>query len=95
MQPVIYSLPCILHPAYHTCMWQETERGLYRKFGFKDFKAAFAFMTEVADLAERHQHHPTWTNTYSKVEIWLITHDEGNAITKKDYDLAAAIDELV
>lgn len=52
-------------------------------------------MTKVAALAEKHNHHPTWTNTYNKVEIWLTTHDAGNAITQKDEDLADAIDQLL
>jgi 4a-hydroxytetrahydrobiopterin dehydratase len=58
-------------------MWQETPEGLYKKFEFADFKAAFGFMTEVAQLAEGQQHHPRWTNEYNKVEIWLSTHDAG------------------
>jgi 4a-hydroxytetrahydrobiopterin dehydratase len=62
---------------------------------FPDFKAAFAFMEQVAEVAEQRQHHPTWTNTYNKVEIWLITHDAGDTITQKDHDMAAAIDQLV
>ena len=75
-------------------MWQETEQGLYRKFEFKDFKQAFAFMTKVAEIAEKEQHHPRWTNEWNKVEIWLNTHDAGDKITDKDRDLATAIDKL-
>lgn len=76
-------------------MWIEQNSTLYRSFTFKDFKEAFAFMTKVAALAEKHNHHPTWTNTYNKVEVWLTTHDAGNAITQKDEDLADAIDQLL
>lgn len=76
-------------------MWLEQNNQLYRAFDFKDFREAFAFMTRVAELAEQHNHHPTWTNTYNKVEIWLCTHDAGNKITQKDEDLADAIDQLL
>ncbi len=75
-------------------MWQETKEGLYKKFEFKDFKEAFAFMTKVAELAEAQQHHPKWTNEYNRVEIWLSTHDAGDQITDKDYQLAETIDKL-
>ena len=75
-------------------MWLEQNNKLYQSFTFKDFKTAFAFMTEVATLAEKHNHHPTWTNTYNKVEIWLSTHDAGDAITEKDEELAEAIDAI-
>jgi 4a-hydroxytetrahydrobiopterin dehydratase len=76
-------------------MWQEQENRLYRSFTFKDFKEAFAFMTRVAALAEEHNHHPTWTNTYNKVDIWLSTHDAGNIVTHKDKTLAKAIDAVL
>lgn len=75
-------------------MWQETKKGLYREFSFKDFKEAFAFMTKVAKLAEEQGHHPTWQNTYNKVEVWLSTHDAGDKITDKDRQLAQAVDEI-
>lgn len=76
-------------------MWQETDNKLYRSFQFKDFSEAFAFMTRVALLAEKMDHHPTWTNTYNKVEIWLNTHDAGDVVTAKDKNLAAKIDKLL
>lgn len=75
-------------------MWIEQNNKLYRAFEFKDFKDAFAFMTKVADVAEKMNHHPTWTNTYNKVEIWLSTHDAGDVITQLDEDLADAIDKV-
>jgi 4a-hydroxytetrahydrobiopterin dehydratase len=75
-------------------MWQEMDNKLYRKFEFKDFVAAFGFMTQVAMLAEKQNHHPTWTNTYNTLEIWLTSHDAGNTITDRDKKLAAAIDKL-
>ncbi|WP_304062525.1 4a-hydroxytetrahydrobiopterin dehydratase [Pedobacter glucosidilyticus] len=74
---------------------KEENNTLYKSFSFKDFAEAFAFMTKVAILAEEAQHHPTWKNTYNKVEIWLQTHDEGNIVTEKDKALAQAIDALL
>lgn len=76
-------------------MWTEQNNRLYRQFTFKDFAQAFAFMSRVAELAERRNHHPTWTNTYNKVEIWLNTHDAGDIVTDKDRELAEAIDSVV
>ena len=76
-------------------MWTEENNKLYRKFSFKDFSEAFAFMTRVAILSEKANHHPTWTNTWSTVEIWLSTHDAGNVVTDKDKSLASKIDELI
>jgi 4a-hydroxytetrahydrobiopterin dehydratase len=75
-------------------MWKEENNTLYKKFEFKDFVEAFAFMTKVAAAAEEAQHHPTWKNTYNKVEIWLSTHDAGDIVTDKDRNLAKAIDNL-
>lgn len=76
-------------------MWTEQNNQLYRKFQFKDFNEAFTFMTRVALLAEKHNHHPYWTNVWNTVEIYLSTHDAGNVVTERDRKLAAAIDELL
>lgn len=76
-------------------MWCEENDKLHRSFKFKDFKEAFAFMSRVAKLAEKHQHHPTWTNTYNQLDIWLNTHDAGDMVTDKDRKMAKAIDELL
>ena len=76
-------------------MWSEENNKLHRSFTFKDFDEAFDFMIKVAAIAKRLNHHPTWTNTYNKVEIWLNTHDAGDIITAKDKELAAGIDMLV
>lgn len=76
-------------------MWIEQDNKLYKKFAFKDFSEAFAFMTRVAFLAEKMDHHPTWSNTWNTVEIWLCTHDAGNIVTPKDTKLAQAIDKLI
>jgi 4a-hydroxytetrahydrobiopterin dehydratase len=75
-------------------MWKEENNTLYKKFEFKDFSEAFAFMTRVGLAAEKMDHHPTWKNTYNKVEIWLSTHDAGDIVTDKDRKLAAIIDKL-
>lgn len=75
--------------------WQETDKGLYKKFEFNDFKAAFAFMRRVAELAEAAQHHPVWRNSWNTVEIWLLSHDADDSITEKDYSLARQIDGVV
>lgn len=76
-------------------MWKEEDNKLYKKFDFKNFSEAFAFMTRVALAAEKMDHHPLWTNVYNKVEIWLSTHDAGDIVTGKDRKLAEAIDGLV
>ena len=76
-------------------MWKETDNKLYRKFEFKDFSEAFAFMTRVAMAAEKMNHHPLWTNVYNNVEIWLSTHDAGDIVTDKDRKLAEKIDRLI
>ena len=76
-------------------MWQEVDNKLYRKFEFRNFSEAFAFMTRVAMEAEKMDHHPLWTNVYNKVEIWLSTHDEGDVVTGKDRTLAQKIDTIL
>ncbi len=76
-------------------MWEHVNNKLYRKFIFKDFSEAFAFITRVALIAEKMDHHPAWTNEYNKVEIWLSTHDAGNIVTEKDKSLSKKIDELL
>ncbi|MEJ0029437.1 MAG: 4a-hydroxytetrahydrobiopterin dehydratase [Bacteroidota bacterium] len=75
-------------------MWKEANNQLSRDFKFKDFSEAFAFMTRVALIAEKMDHHPTWTNTYNTVSIQLSTHDAGNTVTDLDRKLAKAIDQL-
>lgn len=63
-----------------------------RKFEFKDFNAAFAFMTRVAMLAEKMDHHPEWFNVYNKVDVTLSTHDAGG-VTEKDISMAKAMED--
>lgn len=76
-------------------MWVEENNTLKRAFEFKDFSEAFAFMTRVALLAEKHDHHPYWVNVYNRLEITLTTHSAGNTVTDKDRKLAAEIDKLI
>jgi len=76
-------------------MWKEQNNKLSREFQFRDFSEAFAFMTRVALLAEKHNHHPFWTNVYNRVAIELSTHDAGNIVTDKDHLLATDIDKLL
>ncbi len=75
--------------------WKENETELELTLQFKDFKTAWAFMNEVAIVAEEQHHHPTWTNTYNTVDIELSTHDEGNVVTDYDYKLAASINTIL
>ena len=75
-------------------MFRELDNMLQLRLQFVDFVAAFDFMTEVAALAEAHQHHPEWRNVYNLVEITLTTHDAGNVVTEKDRALAQAIEQL-
>ena len=76
-------------------MWKEENNSLKKNFQFKNFSEAFAFMTRVAFLAEKMNHHPDWKNTYNRVEIALNTHDAGNTVTDKDRKLAEQIDSLI
>ncbi len=76
-------------------VWTESGNTLTRSFVFADFNEAFSFMTRVALLAEKMKHHPTWTNTWNRVDIELTTHDAGNRVTEKDRALAEAIDQLL
>lgn len=64
-----------------------------RQFEFKDFSEAFGFMTRVALVAEKLDHHPNWSNVYNKVEVALTTHDVGG-VTSLDIDLAKAMDKI-
>jgi 4a-hydroxytetrahydrobiopterin dehydratase len=73
--------------------WTYVEHSIIKEFQFKDFKQAFAFMTEIAVIAESQQHHPKWSNNYNLVFISLTTHDRGG-LTIKDADLALEIERV-
>ncbi|WP_417600624.1 4a-hydroxytetrahydrobiopterin dehydratase [Owenweeksia hongkongensis] len=74
--------------------WEEKDNKLVKDFKFKDFNEAFAFLTRVAILAEKHNHHPEIYNVYNKISLSLTTHDSGSKVTDKDINLAKAIDGL-
>ena len=75
-------------------MWKQVKDSLVAELVFKNFVDAFAFMTDVAALAEKHDHHPEWSNVYNRVTIRLTTHDAGNQVTDNDRKLAEAIEAL-
>jgi 4a-hydroxytetrahydrobiopterin dehydratase len=67
--------------------------GISRAFSFSNFVEAFGFMTKVALLAEKADHHPEWSNVYGRVEIMLTTHDAGG-LSQRDIDLATSINAM-
>ena len=73
--------------------WAVDRGALVREFKFGNFIEAFGFMTRVALLAEKSDHHPDWTNVYNRVEIKLSTHEAGG-ITARDFALAQQIEQL-
>jgi len=74
--------------------FKTTKNTLSAQFRFNNFQEAFAFMTRVAFLAEKQNHHPNWSNVYNVVNIELTTHDAGNIVTEKDYELARGIENI-
>lgn len=74
--------------------WDEARDAITRSFVFADFVEAFGFMSRVALLAEKADHHPEWSNVWNRVDILLTTHDAGG-LSPRDIELAAAIDALV
>lgn len=75
-------------------LWSLNDDKLYREFIFSDFVSAFGFMSQVALIAERSNHHPEWSNVYKKVIINLTTHEAGG-ISNKDFTLANEINNIV
>ena len=73
--------------------WSVTEGKLRRVFEFKDFSAAFAFMTQAALAAEKMNHHPDWSNSWNKVTVELVTHSAGG-LTAYDTGLARRMNEI-
>ncbi|MGC4098235.1 MAG: 4a-hydroxytetrahydrobiopterin dehydratase [Nitrospira sp.] len=73
--------------------WSLDHGKLYKEYTFKDFVAAFAFMTKVAQAAEAYAHHPEWFNVYNTVKVHLSTHDVGG-ISDRDVTLAQKMDDL-
>ena len=76
------------------CWSEDSDRdGIIRSFRFADFATAFAFMTRVAMLAEKADHHPDWFNSWNRVDIFLTTHS-AKGLTRRDVELAKAIDDV-
>lgn len=73
--------------------WKLEGGKLLREFKFSDFVTAFGFMSRVALLAEKADHHPEWFNVYNKVRIELTTHD-ASGLSERDFELAKQIDKL-
>ena len=73
--------------------WEISSRQIQREFNFANFIQAFSFMTQVALICEKYNHHPNWENVYSKVTIRLNTHDLGG-ITNLDQTLASEINKI-
>lgn len=73
--------------------WAIVDGKLHREFQFRDFVTAFGFMSQVALVAERTDHHPEWFNVYRTVRVDLTTHDAGG-ISTRDFELAAAMDRI-
>ena len=76
-------------------MWTEKDNKLSREFIFSNFSEAFAFMTRVAMLAEKQDHHPEWSNIYNRVIINLSTHDAGDIVTDRDHKMAESINSIL
>ena len=74
--------------------WSREGEALARTFQFADFRTALAFMVRAGFEAEALDHHPEWTNVYSRVAIRLTTHDAGNRVTAKDVELARRLSRL-
>ena len=75
--------------------WTLTGDRLRREFVFGDFAEAFAFMTRVALVAQRRDHHPDWSNSWNRVVIELTSHDAASSVTDRDVKMALAINALV
>lgn len=73
--------------------WKYNGHALEKTFNFKDFIETFAFMTRIALLAEKNNHHPDWQGGYNTLNIQLSSHDAGG-ITSRDFKLASLIDSL-
>ncbi len=75
--------------------WKEENNKLHAHIEFKDFSEAFAFISRVALIAEKMNHHPEIKNVYNKVDLVLYTHDAGDVVTDKDRELSQKISKLL
>ena len=74
--------------------WKTTNQSLEKTFEFATFEKAMQFMQDATPFISQTYHHPTWSNTYNRVQVTITTHDAGNQVTEKDYTLANYLDEL-
>ena len=74
--------------------WKEENNRIVKHFVFADFETAMQFMQMAAKLISTLDHHPTWTNTYNSIRVELTTHEAGNTVTEKDWQLAKMLDEI-
>jgi 4a-hydroxytetrahydrobiopterin dehydratase len=74
--------------------WELKDNKLYRRLVFEDFVHAFGFMTQVAIVAEKLNHHPEWANVYKTIDIYLTTHD-AEGVSEKDFSLLEKIESLI
>jgi 4a-hydroxytetrahydrobiopterin dehydratase len=74
--------------------WKTTNQSLEKTFEFATFEEAMQFMQDATPFISQTDHHPTWSNTYNRVQVTITTHDAGNQVTEKDYTLANYLDEL-
>ena len=93
MEPYLLQDEELKELVYKIPGWEIKSEQIQREFNFSDFIEAFSFMTKVALLCEKYNHHPNWDNVYSKVIIKLSTHDLGG-ITNLDQSLASEINQI-
>ena len=74
--------------------WKTTNQSLEKTFEFHTFEEAMQFMQDATPFISQTDHHPTWSNTYNRVQVIITTHDAGNQVTEKDHTLANFLDEL-
>ena len=74
--------------------WTNNENSIEKTFTFDSFESAMHFMQKASPTISELDHHPTWTNTYNQIHVSLCTHDAGNTVTQKDWELARELDVL-
>ena len=95
MSPVTALSPDVINQRLEaTPEWVLKDNKLYRRLLFENFVHAFGFMTQIAIIAEKMDHHPEWANVYRTVDIYLTTHDAGG-VSEKDFELLAAIEKMI
>ena len=84
----------ILEKLGENSQWAFKDNKLYRRLLFEDFVHAFGFLSQIAIVAEKMDHHPEWANVYRTVDIYLTTHDVGG-VSEKDFTLLEKIEHLI